>query len=190
MGWTEQQIQTLKQMWGHGHSASEIAVHMGNGMSRNAIIGKAHRMKLSAGLASTTKGTVTVGGQRYNAAPQVSGSTVKSSRSRVMMRPLPVLPTPPASTAAKLANKESAFRSFETPAIKRTEGIAVTRAGERQCRWPVGDPRSPDFRFCGCGVYESLPYCIDHARVAYQSMGRKNRSMEMNASYAEQHASA
>ena len=187
MGWTEQQIQTLKQMWGHGHSASEIAAHMGNGVSRNAVIGKAHRLKLSAGAsASATKGTVTVMGQRMTASPQVSNATVKSSRPRVMLRPLPVLPVLPADTVAKIANKES-IRAFE--GIKRTEGVAVTRAGERQCRWPVGDPRSPDFRFCGCSVYESLPYCIDHARVAYQSMGRKNRSSEMNASSIE-HASA
>jgi GcrA cell cycle regulator len=59
---------------------------------------------------------------------------------------------------------------------KRSEGIAVTKAGDRHCRWPVGDPRSPDFRFCGCTAHEGLPYCVDHARIAYQNVGKRTRN--------------
>ncbi len=179
MGWTEQQIQMLKEMWGHGYSASEIAGRIG-GMSRNAIIGKAHRLKLSVGLSPTKNGPANV--SRMAVQPQAGIAAIKSSRKRVMLRPLPVLPVPPSVTVSKLVNKDT-YRAID--GIKRTEGIAVTRAGERQCRWPVGDPRSPDFRFCGCQVYESLPYCIDHARVAYQSMGRKSKSSEANAASDE-----
>jgi GcrA cell cycle regulator len=183
MGWTEQQIQMLKEMWGNGYSASEIAGRIGGGLSRNAIIGKAHRLKLSAGLSAAKIGPAA--GHRVPAAQNMSAN-VKSSRKRVMLRPLPVLPVPPSTTVTKIVSKES-FRSLDSiNGIKRSEGVAVTRAGERQCRWPVGDPRSPDFRFCGCQVYESLPYCIDHARVAYQSMGRKHRSSEAEASSDEQ----
>jgi GcrA cell cycle regulator len=183
MGWTEQQIQMLKEMWGHGFSASEIAGRMGGGMSRNAVIGKAHRLKLSAGLRSTKPAE---GSARMATAASDTNSIMKASRKRTMLRPLPVLPVAPATTVTKMVARES-FRTFDN--IKRTEGVAVARAGERQCRWPVGDPRSPDFRFCGCTVYESLPYCIDHARVAYQSMGRKNRSAEVNAASEGQSAS-
>jgi GcrA cell cycle regulator len=101
---------------------------------------------------------------------------IKSSRKRVMLRPLPVLPTPGTVTVTKPIQRE-AFRS-PIDGTKRSEGIAVTKAGDRHCRWPVGDPRSPDFRFCGCNVHEGLPYCTDHARVAYQNVGKKFRAQE------------
>ena len=175
MSWTEQQIQMLKDMWGHGFSASDIAGRLGGGLTRNAVIGKAHRLKLSAGLASTrTAGTPSI----RTAAPATGGiGDIKSSRKRVMLRPLPVLPTPTTVTSVKPVQRE-AFRSTPIDPAKRSEGIAVTKAGDRHCRWPVGDPRSPDFRFCGCNVHEGLPYCIDHARVAYQNVGKKFRAQE------------
>ena len=68
------------------------------------------------------------------------------------------------------------FRSLEgIGGTVRSEGIAMTKAGDRHCRWPVGDPRSPDFRFCGCVAHEGLPYCVDHARIAYQNVSKRTR---------------
>jgi len=169
MSWTEQKIQMLKDMWGH-HSASEIAEHIG-GLTRNAVIGKAHRLKLSAQKAADGVGTSIV-----RATGGMSG--IKSSRKRVMLRPLPVVPVP-ASTATThtIPTAKDIFRSLEgIGGITRSEGIAVTKAGERHCRWPVGDPRSPDFRFCGCTAHEGLPYCVDHARVAYQNVSKRTRN--------------
>jgi GcrA cell cycle regulator len=172
MSWTEQQIQMLKDMWGHGFSASDIAGRLGGGLTRNAVIGKAHRLKLSAGIASA-RGE---GGTNLRPAPSAGMSDIKSSRKRVMLRPLPVLPTPSTTATTKPIQRE-AYRS-PIDGTKRSEGIAVTKAGDRHCRWPVGDPRSPDFRFCGCNVHEGLPYCTDHARVAYQNVGKKFRAQE------------
>ncbi len=172
MSWNEQKIQMLKDMWGNGYSASEIAKRLG-GMTRNAVIGKAHRLKLSSRpspIRREDEGGLGVG---------VGGSvlpSMKSSRKRVMLRPLPTVPIP--ATAKGLPNRET-FRSLEP--LKRVEGIAVTKAGDRHCRWPVGDPRSPDFRFCGCLAHEGLPYCVDHARVAYQNIGRKSRSSDSDS---------
>ena len=180
MSWTEQQIQMLKDMWGHGFSASEIATRLGTGLTRNAVIGKAHRLKLSSRPSPIKREDEEEG---RGVPTSVSLSAMKSSRKRVMLRPLPVMPVPPVSTVKTLT--KDAFRPVE--AIKRTEGIAVTKAGDRHCRWPVGDPRSPDFRFCGCAVYESLPYCVDHARVAYQNVGKKHRAAEAEAPRAEFH---
>ncbi|MDX2027586.1 MAG: GcrA family cell cycle regulator [Alphaproteobacteria bacterium] len=164
MSWTEQKIQMLRDMWGNGYSASEIAKRLG-GMTRNAVIGKAHRLKLSSRPSPIRRDE---DGSVPSAMP-----VMKSTRKRVMLRPLPPVPMP--STTIKPVKDN--FRTTET-LNKRVEGIAVTKAGDRHCRWPVGDPRSPDFRFCGCSAYEGLPYCIDHARVAYQNMGRKQRSSE------------
>ncbi|MDP9128510.1 MAG: GcrA family cell cycle regulator [Pseudomonadota bacterium] len=166
MSWTEQKIQMLKDMWGNGYSASEIAKRLG-GMTRNAVIGKAHRLKLSSRPSPIRRdedGALSVPGGSVM-------PTMKSTRKRVMLRPLPPVPMP--STAKGTVTRD--FRSTIEPP-KRVEGIAVTKAGDRHCRWPVGDPRSPDFRFCGCTAHEGLPYCVDHARVAYQNIGRRQRS--------------
>ena len=166
MSWTEQKIQMLKDMWGNGYSASEIAKRLG-GMTRNAVIGKAHRLKLSSRPSPIRR-------DDESSVGTVPGTlTVKSTRKRVMLRPLPPVPMP---TTVKSSTSREAFRSLES--VKRVEGIAVTKAGDRHCRWPVGDPRSPDFRFCGCTAHEGLPYCVDHARVAYQNIGRRQRSSE------------
>ncbi len=169
MSWTEQKIQMLKDMWGNGYSASEIAKRLG-GMTRNAVIGKAHRLKLSSRPSPIRR-------EEDGSLAAVGGSVmpaIKSTRKRVMLRPLPPVPLP--STARTGTTARDAFKSLEAP--KRVEGISVTKAGDRHCRWPVGDPRSPDFRFCGCAAHEGLPYCVDHARVAYQNIGRKSRSSE------------
>jgi GcrA cell cycle regulator len=170
MTWTEQKIQMLKDMWGH-HSASEIAEHIG-GLTRNAVIGKAHRLKLSVQKSAETPGS---GLQRATGGM----GAIKSSRKRVMLRPLPVAPTPttPVSALRAVPTAKDIFRSLEgIGGSTRSEGIAVTKAGERHCRWPVGDPRSPDFRFCGCTAHEGLPYCVDHARVAYQNVSKRTRN--------------
>lgn len=177
MSWTEQQIQMLKDMWGHGFSASDIAGRLGGGMTRNAVIGKAHRLKLSASIAAA-RGDGSTGLRAPSTSTGMAG--IKSSKKRVMLRPLPVLPTPSSTPQTTQINKPFQREAFRSPSetVKRSEGIAVTKAGDRHCRWPVGDPRSPDFRFCGCNVHEGLPYCTDHARVAYQNVGKKFRAQE------------
>ena len=168
MTWTEQKIQMLKDMWGN-HSASEIAEQIG-GLTRNAVIGKAHRLKLSVQKSADTPGT---GLQRATGGL----GNMKSTRKRVMLRPMPSVPAPTAATTIRtIPTAKDIFRSLEgIGGTTRSEGIAVTKAGERHCRWPVGDPRSPDFRFCGCDAQEGLPYCVDHARVAYQNVSRRTR---------------
>jgi GcrA cell cycle regulator len=178
MTWTEQKIQMLKDMWGN-HSASEIAEHIG-GLTRNAVIGKAHRLKLS--IQKAAEGGAT-------GLPRVAGgmSGLKSSRKRVMLRALPVVPTP-APVLRQVPTAKDIFRSLEgIGGAKRSEGVAVTKVGERHCRWPVGDPRSPDFRFCGCTAHEGLPYCVDHARVAYQNVGKRTRNASSNSSEDRAH---
>jgi GcrA cell cycle regulator len=167
MSWTEQKIQMLKDMWGHGYSASEIAKRLG-GLTRNAVIGKAHRLKLSSRPSPIKRDEE----GRAQMPPAITTPIVRASKKRAMLRPLPPVSLPPGTSKPA----EKGMAAFES--LRRTEGIAVTKAGERHCRWPIGDPRSPDFRFCGCAAYEGLPYCIDHARMAYQNVGKKQRASE------------
>jgi GcrA cell cycle regulator len=173
MTWTEQKIQMLKDMWGN-HSASEIAEHIG-GLTRNAVIGKAHRLKLSVQKNADTPGTglqCATGGM----------GAIRSSRKR-MLRHLPVVPAPASAASVRtLPTARDIFRSLEgIGGGVRSEGIAMTKAGDRHCRWPVGDPRSADFRFCGCVAQEGLPYCTDHARIAYQNVSKRIRGASLNS---------
>lgn len=171
MGWTEQQIETLKKMWGNGYSANDIAKNLGGGVTRNAVIGKAHRLKLSAG-ASAARGSV----EPPSKAKGVVMTTINkvSTKRRAMLRTLPPVQASDMPLRTTTLVREPMLRPIET--AKRSEGIPVTKAGERHCRWPIGDPRSPDFRFCGCETQESLPYCTHHARIAYQTVSRRSRA--------------
>ena len=115
-------------MWGH-HSASEIAEHIG-GLTRNAVIGKAHRLKLSIQKSADMPGTglqMATGGM----------GAIKSSRKR-MLRHLPMVPTPSAAASMRvLPTARDIFRSLEgIGGAVRSEGIAMTKAGDRHCRWP------------------------------------------------------
>src|SRR5271155_410134 len=105
MSWTEQKIQMLKDMWGHGYSASEIAKRLG-GLTRNAVIGKAHRLKLSSRPSPIKRED----GEEGEAMASVMPIT-RMAKKRTMLRPLPVLPVPP-SIAAKMPAKD-AFRSLD-----------------------------------------------------------------------------
>ncbi len=168
MSWTEETVGELSRMWGH-YSASEIARKIG--FTRNAVIGKAHRLGLADKTGKKVKTATT--GATSMVAKTVMAKTRVSSGQRVMMRALPKMPMPsslpPRDNYRPLAALNSASRG---------EGISVTKAGERQCRWPVGDPRSPDFRFCGCPAHQDLPYCADHARLAYQNVSRRIRATD------------
>lgn len=182
MTWTEQKIQMLKDMWGNGYSASEIANRLGD-ITRNAVIGKAHRMKLSAGpVASGAKRVSGTVAPPTGILKAKTTASMKSPRKTSMLRSLPNVPAP-TSTASYTREHYNPSDAFK----KKGEGIAVTKAGERHCRWPVGDPRSPEFRFCGCNAHDGLPYCLDHARVAYQNLGRKSRSVMNEPAERERH---
>lgn len=175
MAWTEQQIQTLKKMWGNGYSASDIARSLGGGVTRNAVIGKAHRLKLSVGAGSAPRPMPDAPSK--TAGVVMTSITKISGKKRAALRasmPSPMPLKPPSDALAKILARDAIKRPIDM--LKRTEGIPVTKAGERHCRWPIGDPRSPDFRFCGCETHDGLPYCLQHARIAYQTVGRKARA--------------
>ena len=119
MSWTEERVALLRQLWGSGKSASEIAEMIG-GVSRNAVIGKAHRLGLSG-------------------------------------RPSPI-------------KKKKAEAAESKPS-----GATILSLTDRMCRWPIGDPKQPGFRFCGKPTAGGLPYCAEHAAIAYQVPSNKRR---------------
>ena len=149
MGWTEERVEVLKKLWLDGYSASQIAKQLGDGLTRNAVIGKVHRLGLSG-----------------RAAPsQPQRPAFKATR--------PIRPAPPPVPVPVLRRAEPAPEA-PTPvfACEEIGSATVLTLGSHMCKWPIGDPSSEGFSFCGRAASEG-PYCGQHARVAYQAQPRK-----------------
>lgn len=152
MGWTDERVELLKKLWLDGLSASQIAKQLG-GVTRNAVIGKVHRLGLS-GRATPSKPARPVFKAPRPARPVAS---VPSAPRRI---------AEPAATAAAPAP-----RRFE---IEAPGSATVLTLGAHMCKWPIGDPASDNFTFCGRRSSDG-PYCDDHAAVAYQPAQPKKR---------------
>jgi GcrA cell cycle regulator len=154
-GWTEDRVGALKKLWLEGQSASQIAKQLGGGVTRNAVIGKVHRLGLSG-----------------RAAPsQPARATFRPSRPRPAAPPTQA---PSAPRRIEAAQPRIAVPVAPTPApIPDLPGTAtVMTLGAHMCKWPIGDPSSTEFSFCGRRASEGV-YCMEHARVAYQPQVRK-----------------
>ena len=137
MSWTDERVELLKKLWAEGLSASQIAGELG-GITRNAVIGKVHRLGLSG-----------------------RAKSASSSSPRVAL----------------------AFEMEQEPEPELIENIipigqrrTLLELNEDTCRWPIGDPASPEFFFCGGKPLTGLPYCSYHSRVAYQPANERRRS--------------
>lgn len=145
MGWTDERVEMLKRLWLDGLSASQIAKQLG-GVTRNAVIGKVHRLGLSG-----------------RAAPShPSRTTFKAPRPA---RPASQ-PAPRPRTIEPRALQPAAPRPV--PFVELPGTATVLTLGAHMCKWPIGDPSTDNFTFCGRRAGDEGPYCIDHARVAYQ----------------------
>ena len=156
MSWTEEKVAILRQYWGSGKSASEIAEMIGD-MSRNAVIGKAHRLGL-AGRPSPIK-------ERKAKPKPVAQSAPAAAPSSPAPAPRP---QPVADNVVEL---------------QPGGGATILALTERMCRWPHGDPKKPGFRFCGKPVAEGSSYCSDHLKMAYQPPAPKRRDAERRAAH-------
>ncbi|HUZ11308.1 MAG TPA: GcrA family cell cycle regulator [Caulobacteraceae bacterium] len=154
MGWTDERVEMLKKLWLDGLSASQIAKQLG-GVTRNAVIGKVHRLGLS-------------------------GRAVPSHPSRPAFRaPRPPRPVPaPAPRPRALEPRTHAPAPRPVVLVDLPGTATVLTLGRHMCKWPIGDPASSDFAFCGRSAVEETPYCADHARLAYQPPhGRKKATV-------------
>ncbi len=149
MSWTEERVALLKKMWGEGRTAAEIAKELGN-VTRNAVIGKAHRLKLSNRVSPI---------QQNNKKPAAKPVETKTAESK------------PAPRKSANSNKNSAAIAAPAQPLNG-EGVTMAMLKDKMCRWPIGDPKDEDFRFCGCQAIAGLPYCAEHAKIAYQAATR------------------
>lgn len=162
MSWTDERIATLKKMWKEGKSAAEIAKTLGKGVTRNAVIGKAHRMGLSGRPSPIKKSAA----PKKEAAPKKTAA--KATRSKKAAAPAAA----PSSKSAPAKEAAEDVRIFEKDVVPAGGGVALLDLTERMCKWPIGDPRDDDFTFCGLAIRPGTPYCPDHAAMAYQTSSR------------------
>ena len=159
MNWTDERVETLKKLWTDGLSASQIAAELG-GITRNAVIGKVHRLGMSGRAKSPS-----------SAAPRPRKAGPHSQMLRVS-RPSMRGNTALAHAYELEAEAEPELIDNVIPLGQRRTLLELT---EETCRWPIGDPGSADFFFCGGQSITSLPYCAYHSRVAYQPAGDRRR---------------
>jgi len=160
MAWTEERVETLKKLWTEGLSASQIANRLGE-VTRNAVIGKVHRLGLSG--RATTSRIKSVRPKNRN--PR-SGKQSRPLRFGVPRTPFPHGATPPG---------EQSFELAEELVIPLEERKYITTLTESCCRWPIGDPMHDDFHFCGKSKANGMSYCEFHAQRAYQPAQPRRR---------------
>ncbi|MFP4097400.1 MAG: GcrA family cell cycle regulator [Alphaproteobacteria bacterium] len=156
MSWTEERVSLLTKLWGEGHTAAEIAKQLG-GVTRNAVIGKAHRLKLSNRVSPI----------QQNKKPANKNVERKTSKKSVSS-PNPSLGNARVETSA-LSSRE---KKKITHNKKAGDLYSLMDLKPRMCRWPCGDPKHGDFGFCGDNAMPGLPYCEEHAKMAYQASTR------------------
>ncbi len=161
MNWTDDRVELLKKLWSDGLSASQIAGELG-GISRNSVIGKVHRLGLSGRAKS----------------PSTSGPRQRKPRAHAHMMRIPRGSIRGNTALAPVHSYETALETVPEVienVIPLGQRCTLLELTESKCRWPIGDPSSVDFFFCGGKTLESLPYCGFHSRVAYQPVSDRRR---------------
>ena len=198
MSWDDQRVETLKRMWAEGASASQIAKELG-GVTRNAVIGKVHRLGLSNRVGPNGGEDLPEDAAPVAAAPAPAPETEEDDDEEVAPEPTddapapaeeedeeedddapvpfrrPIIPAgqplPPQPSANEISPEaQAAALAVEQTAAKRLSLMELT---EKTCKWPVGDPATPNFWFCGLPVQQGKPYCEAHVGIAFQPMSAR-----------------
>ena len=201
MSWTEERIERLKKMWADGATASQIADELG-GVSRNAVIGKAHRLGLEQrpspvkpGEEKEKKAAAAAAPAKAGAAPRADTPPPRPSATQPLVTGAPARPTPPSADMQYRSIGPGGFirqgpgeqQAPIPPAPPRrlvpakpspevADKTGLLDLNDRICKWPIGHPGEPDFHFCGEQANPGFPYCVQHCGVAYQAqLPRRDR---------------
>jgi GcrA cell cycle regulator len=200
MSWTEERIERLKKMWHDGATASQIADELG-GVSRNAVIGKAHRLGLEQRPSPVRAGEEKDSKKAAPAAAAPKSAAPKPSAAKAA--PATAEPTDDAPPAPAPPRTEIQYRSIgpggfirqgpgdqqppippapprrlvpAKPSPEVADKTSLLDLNDRICKWPMGHPGEPDFHFCGEPSNPGFPYCVAHCGVAYQAqLPRRDR---------------
>lgn len=161
ISWTDDRVEQLKKLWEAGLSASQIAAELGN-ITRNAVIGKVHRLGLSGRAKSPS-----------SAAPRQRKVARPAQHMMRISRPVSRGNTALAHAFETEAEPDPVAYDNVVPMSQR---LSLLELNENTCHWPVGDPGSSDFFFCGGKSLTALPYCAHHSRIAYQPASDRRRA--------------
>lgn len=183
MGWTEERVELLKKLWMEGLSASQIAGVLGEGVTRNAVIGKVHRLKLSGRAkpaSSAPRVRSTARPSRRVAAPSSSSGRGSIGSHGGIMKQRSMGSAPMHGATALKISEEFATEAYVAPQLAELfipleQRLSLLQLSEQTCKWPIGDPLSTDFYFCGQHSNEGKPYCEFHSRRAYHQIDKKKR---------------
>jgi GcrA cell cycle regulator len=160
-GWTDDRVALLRRLWEDGQSASKIAAQLG-GVTRNAVIGKVHRLGLGGRARGAEEAPASVSKVvEIETAIAVVETQAPEPVAIVAHRPAPEFPAPAPAP--------------EPVALAVSQRVTIMDLRESMCRWPLGDPTTPEFRFCGARSITGLPYCTHHAEIAYQPAAERKR---------------
>ncbi|QLF69278.1 GcrA cell cycle regulator [Peteryoungia desertarenae] len=175
MNWTDERVEKLKRLWSEGLSASQIAAQLG-GVSRNAVIGKVHRLNLPG--RAKAGGSTTAARTPKRPAPTAPRTNTYQARNTTATR-----------TVARAAGANMVKEDVDVDLIEEVRNVpstnvvvpisrrlALTELTERTCKWPIGDPMTDDFHFCGCETSDTSPYCTYHGKMAYQPVSERRRA--------------
>ena len=150
MGWTNEQVEQLREMWTEGLTANEIAKRLG--VTKNAIVGKVHRLCLKA---------------------RPSPIKTKNAEDKVEdKKSVPVEEELPFAEVEQVAELSEADVSSKEKKTCCSGNVKLTELDSHTCRWPIGDPRDDDFCFCGKRVRAGQTYCDTHSAMAYVKANR------------------
>ncbi|MPQ92906.1 GcrA cell cycle regulator [Thioclava sediminum] len=195
MSWTDERVELLKKMWTEGQSASQIAKELG-GVTRNAVIGKVHRLGLSnrtGGAAEPAKPEPKAKPEKVEAkaekpAAQPAAEAPEPKPAAKPASPAPAQAATPAVSPARKAIIPAGQPLPPQPSANEIDPAALAKVGEvekhakklglmelteRTCKWPIGDPATEEFWFCGLPSQSGKPYCEAHVGVAFQPMSSR-----------------
>jgi GcrA cell cycle regulator len=172
MNWTDERVEKLKKLWSEGLSASQIAAQLG-GVSRNAVIGKVHRLSLPGRAKAGGNATAVRAPKRNTSAPRapnyasrIATRTVTRQQGATMLK----------EEIDVDLMEQMEYRPAANVVVPIARRLGLTELTERTCKWPVGDPLKDDFHFCGCESTDASPYCSYHQRLAYQPVNDRRRA--------------
>ncbi len=174
MNWTDERVELLKKLWAEGLSASQIAAQLG-GVSRNAVIGKVHRLKLSS------RGRASSAPARQKKQARMNTGAVKGvSRGGGAGGTRTVTATAGATALQTQYHVDAIAEQDLRPAaevvVPISRRLKLIELTERTCKWPIGDPLNEDFHFCGNDSNEGNPYCGYHSKLAFQPASDRRRN--------------
>ncbi|QXQ06023.1 GcrA cell cycle regulator [Sphingosinicellaceae bacterium] len=152
MSWTDARIDLLRNSWEQGMTASQIAELLGEGVTRNAVIGKAHRLGLQSRPSPVKGGEAAIA--------EVIASSVATPVASSSAAPSPAAPRPVPVAVIKKPRPLTNAKPARTTLLDLSEKV---------CKWPIGHPGDTDFHFCGKPSATGFPYCMEHCAVAYQA---------------------